>query len=61
MPFLSVKDAFGAQLDNDENITLPGTPLPSLVQDSTEELTTEISPSTPAAEKTQVSKDCKLE
>ncbi|CAG9770244.1 unnamed protein product [Ceutorhynchus assimilis] len=53
--FLS--SAFGARLDNDETMTLPGTPLPSLVQDDTpdEEPTYTLSTSaaTPA-EKSQI-------
>ncbi|XP_030764358.1 anoctamin-4 [Sitophilus oryzae] len=52
--FLSIKDAFGPQLGDDATTTLPGTPLPSLVQDAVDEpFTTDLSPPTPIAEKTQ--------
>ncbi|KAF7286638.1 hypothetical protein GWI33_004671 [Rhynchophorus ferrugineus] len=52
--FLSIKDAFGPQLNDDTSTTLPGTPLPSLVQDTMEEpLPTELPPPTPIPEKSQ--------
>lgn len=53
----SIKDAFGAHLDNEEHVTLPGTPLPSLVQNFEPDdvsPTTETQPPTPPAEKSQV-------
>ncbi|XP_074041936.1 anoctamin-4 isoform X2 [Leptinotarsa decemlineata] len=43
----SVKDAFGPQCYDDSQMTLPGTPLPSLVQDSGEEFTELSTPVTP--------------
>ncbi|XP_066153785.1 anoctamin-4 isoform X1 [Euwallacea fornicatus] len=53
---LSIKDAFGAHLDNEEQMALPGTPLPSLVpnfEGDEVSTTTEAPPPTPPAEKTQ--------
>ncbi|XP_017770278.1 PREDICTED: anoctamin-4-like [Nicrophorus vespilloides] len=41
------KDAFGPQLSNDNLATLPGTPIPSLVQDSPDLDATELPPPTP--------------
>ncbi|KAJ3652368.1 hypothetical protein Zmor_018341 [Zophobas morio] len=46
--FPAVKDAFGPQLTNDSFMTLPGTPIPSLVQDDSDDEFTEIPPPTPA-------------
>ncbi|XP_023310794.1 anoctamin-4-like [Anoplophora glabripennis] len=51
--FSTLKDAFGPQLDDDSQVTLPGTPLPSLVQDNPEEFT-EISAPISPAEKEEV-------
>lgn len=43
-----IRDAFGPQLNNENLSTLPGTPLPSLVQDSPEHEFTDIQlPPTP--------------
>lgn len=52
--FATIKDAFGPQLINDTHLTLPGTPLPSLVQDSPEDEFTDIPPPSPIAEKEPV-------
>ncbi|XP_068899674.1 anoctamin-4-like [Tenebrio molitor] len=46
--FPAVKDAFGPQLVNDALMTLPGTPIPSLVQEDPDDEFTEIPPPTPA-------------
>ncbi|KAJ8932618.1 hypothetical protein NQ314_014548 [Rhamnusium bicolor] len=46
--FSAIKDAFGPQCNDDSQMTLPGTPLPSLVQDTPEESTVKSAPITPA-------------
>ncbi|KAH1018122.1 hypothetical protein HUJ05_005938 [Dendroctonus ponderosae] len=51
--FVAIKDAFGAQLDTDQTITLPGTPLPSLVQNCDDEVPEDPPPMTPPAERSQ--------
>ncbi|KAH1011948.1 hypothetical protein HUJ04_001214 [Dendroctonus ponderosae] len=51
--FVAIKDAFGAQLDNDQTITLPGTPLPSLVQNCEDDVPEDPPPMTPPAERSQ--------
>ncbi|KAJ8916020.1 hypothetical protein NQ315_010888 [Exocentrus adspersus] len=42
--FSTLKDAFGPQLDDDSQVTIPGTPLPSLVQDMPDECPPPITP-----------------
>lgn len=49
-----IRDAFGPQLNNDNLSTLPGTPLPSLVQDSPEHEFTELQPPPTPVEKDEV-------
>lgn len=45
---ISIKDGFGPHLSAETLCTVPGTPLPSLVQDETLEDFTDIPPPTPA-------------
>lgn len=45
---ISIKDGFGPHLSAETLCTVPGTPLPSLVQDETFEDFTDIPPPTPA-------------